>query len=63
MFEWCRSSLVLLEIIYHLLNYNLLKARMKKLQGYMKVNFKATPTRLNYEKIATKGSLLLTLIL
>ena len=63
MFEWFRSSLVLLEFIYKLFNCNLLNARMQNLQGYMKVNFKASQTRLNYVEFATKGSLLLTLIL
>ena len=63
MFDYCRRSLVLLEIIYQLLNYNFPNARMKKLQGCMKINFKASPTRLNYAKITTKGSLLLTLFL
>ena len=58
-----RSSLVLSEIIYPLLNYNFLNARMKKLQGCMKTNFKASPTRLNYAEITIKGSLLLTLFL
>ena len=62
MFELCRNSLLLLEIIYHLLNYNLLNVRMKKLQGYFKVNFKACPTRMNYAETAAKGSLFLTLI-
>ena len=47
----------------HLLNYNLLNVRMKKLQGYMMINFKASPTRLNYVEITTRGSLILTLIL
>ena len=63
MFEYCRSILVLLEIIYHLLKYHFLNARMKKLQGYMKINFEASPTRLDYAEITTKGSLLVTLFL
>ena len=62
-FEYCRSSLILIEIIFHLLNYNFLDARMNKLQGYMKINFKASPTILNFAEITTKGSLILTLFL
>ena len=53
----------MLEIIYQLLNYNFLNARIKKLQGCMKINFKASPTRPNYLEITTKGSLFLNVFL
>ena len=38
----CLNSLVLLDFIFNLFNYNLLNTKMKKLQGHMKVNFKAS---------------------
>ena len=62
-FEKFRSRVVLLEFIGNLFNYNMLNVRIMKLQGYMKVIFEASPTKLSYAKLTTKGSLLPLLIL
>ena len=64
-FDLFRSSVVLLEFIYNLFNYNynLLIVKIVKLQGYMKVTIEASPIRLSYVELTKKGSLLLSLIL
>ena len=54
---------MLLEFIFNLFNHNILNARIMKLQGYMKVIFETSPTRLSYAELATQGSLPLFLIL
>ena len=48
----------MLEFIYNLFNYdyNLLNVRTMKLQGYMKITIEASPTRVSYAELTTKGS-------
>ena len=56
-FEWFRSRVVFLEFNFNLFNHNMLNVRIMKLQGYMKVIFEASPTRLSYAEFTSVSPL------
>ena len=53
--EFLNSSMC----FFNLFNYNMLNVSIMKLQGYMKVIFEASPTKLSYAKLSLLSFLIL----